>query len=117
MYKAINPIRVSSNANSLYNTRNGNAKTTGGRISCDKKKNEISVFRINPNRYLNRLNPYAVQLPSITAMLDEQTAIMVEFQNRFKNSSLTVLSIKIVLGDNPKDLKPNHFGLKSHHIK
>ena len=50
----------------------------------------------------------------MTAIPDEQTAMIVEFQNRFKNSSLTVLSIKMVFGERPKDLKPSHFGLKSH---
>ena len=46
-----------------------------------------------------------------TFTIDEQTAIIVEFQNRFRNSSLTVLSIKMVFGDSPNDLKPSHFGL------
>ena len=32
------PTLVSNNASSLYKTKNGNAKTTGGRISCDKKE-------------------------------------------------------------------------------
>ena len=81
------------------------------KLKSDKKKKEISEFRINPNRYLNLLNPYAVELPTMTPILDEQTAIIVEFQNRFRNSSLTVLSVKIVLGDNPNERSPNHFGL------
>ena len=40
---------VSSKSSSRYKTKTGNAKTTGGNINCDKKKNEISGFRINPN--------------------------------------------------------------------
>ena len=78
VYRAISPILVSNRANSLYKTKNGNAKTTGGRISCDKKKNEMSEFRINPKRYLNRLKPYAVQLPKSTAKVEEPTAAINE---------------------------------------
>ena len=33
------------------------AKTTGGRISCDKKKNEMSLFFIQRNLYWKRLRP------------------------------------------------------------
>ena len=46
--------------------------------------------------------------------MDELKAIIVEFQNLFKNSSRTVFSTNIVFGDNPKDLRPNHLGVKSH---
>ena len=56
-----------------------------------------------------------MQLPNATAMADEDTAIIVEFQNLFRNSSRTVFSAKIVLGDNPRDFSPSHLGVKSHH--
>ena len=49
VYSKINPIRVSKSASSLYKTSIGSAKTTGGKISCDRKKNEISLLRIHAN--------------------------------------------------------------------
>ena len=49
VYSRINPIRVSNSANSLYSTSIGSAKTTGGRINCDRKKNEMSLFFIHRN--------------------------------------------------------------------
>jgi hypothetical protein len=84
-------------------------------MSCERKKNEISEFRINPNLYLKRLRPYAAQLPSNTAILDALTEVIAEFANLFKNSSRTVLSTNIVLGERPRDFRPSHFGRKSHH--
>ena len=33
------------------------ASTTGGRMSCDRKKNEMSLFRQGPNLYWKRLRP------------------------------------------------------------
>ena len=55
-----------------------------------------------------------MQLPKITAKAEDPVAAMVEFQNRFKNSSRTVLSWNMVSGDNPSERMPSHFGVKSH---
>ena len=30
---------------------------TGGRMSCDRNQNEMSLFRQGPNRYENRARP------------------------------------------------------------
>ena len=43
----------------------------------------------------------------------EQTETIAEFQNRLRNSSLTVDSIPIVSGDRPKERHPSHLGVKS----
>ena len=51
--------------------------------------------------------------PKPTASIEEQTETIAEFQNRLRNSSLTVDSIPIVSGDRPKERHPSHLGVKS----
>ena len=52
-------------------------------------------------------------LPRASARVEEQTATMVEFQKRFRNSSRTVDSARMVSGERPIERSPSHFGVKS----
>src|ERR1700760_604661 len=89
------------------------ARTTGGRMSCDKKKNEMSLLPQRPNLYSKRLSPYAASEPIATARAEAPSDAMALFTKRFRNSSRTVDSAKIVSGDSPSDCQPFQFGVKS----
>src|SRR5271154_3423937 len=93
--------------------RNGIARTTGGRINCDRKKKEMSLFRHGPNLYSNRLSPYAASEPITTASADAPIEAMTLLRNLFKNSSRTLECAKMVSGERPSDCHPFQLGTKS----
>src|SRR5215475_5631324 len=89
------------------------ARTTGGRISCDRNQKEMSLLRQGPNLYSKRLRPYAASDPITTARSDPPTDIRMLFSNRLMNSSRTVEVWKIVSGDRPSERQPFQSGWKS----
>src|SRR5215207_3685652 len=104
------PIRVSSNSSSRYKTRIGNAMATGGRMSCDKNQNEMSLFRQGPNRYKYRARPYAandpIKVAKAAALSEMVTVLDACFTKRLRALDGRV----IVSGDSPRDSHPFQFG-------
>ena len=48
-YKLAEKNPISYHGVTPFNPKTGKAKTTGGKINCDRKKNEMSGFLIKPN--------------------------------------------------------------------
>src|SRR3982751_740174 len=89
------------------------ASTTGGRINCDRKKNEISLLRHGPHLYSKRLSPYAASDPITIASVDALRDTRTLFPNLLRNSSRAVEVFPITSGDNPSDRHPLQSGWKS----
>lgn len=74
----IRPTWVSSRSSNSWRTGKGRDRTIGGRTNWERTRNEMSGFRMEPNRYWNRGNPEAVMLPSTTAVAEEEIAAVKE---------------------------------------
>src|SRR6516162_7277118 len=89
------------------------ARTTGGRMSCDRKKKEMSLFRQGPNLYAKRLRPEPAREPMMTATREAPMEARMLFSKRWMNSSRTVEISPMVSGERPRERHPFQEGVKS----
>src|SRR5215203_1811090 len=87
VYTRTRPVRVSRRSSSRYRTRSGKTIATGGRISCERNQNDMSLFRHGPKRYENLARPYAANEPMIVANAAALSEIVTVLAACFKKSS------------------------------
>ena len=105
----INPANVSSKLNFPSMMKNGIAKTTGGIILCDMKKNVISPLRINPALKVKRDKAYAARVPNM---------MLIKLPDAVTNTLLkngSTMSTPPCAGDFHRARQPSKLGSKSTH--